>query len=72
MGLLWKTENYIVDKCSTIRIPPIYKLATKLLKIKDQSQMHKSSSKLRRKTIQKIQIFHKNMYKGVYDFPTPH
>jgi len=34
MGLLWETGDQILDKCSIVHIRPIYKLATKLLKVK--------------------------------------
>jgi len=72
MGLLWETRDHFVDKCSIRHTWPMHKLATKLSKIKNQSQQEKSPAKPRRKTIQKGKSFHKNMYERVYDFPHPH
>ena len=71
MGLLWETENNITDKCSIMHARPIYKLATRLSKIKNQSQQHKNSQKPKRKTIQNWKSFTKNIHKRVYDFSTP-
>ena len=41
--------------------------------LKDQKPIKKvQKSPKPGKTIQKMKIFHKNMYKRVYDLPTPH
>ena len=73
MRLLWETKDHIVDKCSITHIQPIYKLATKLSKIKNQSQRHKSPPKARRKTIQKKKYwkFFTKIYIKEYLIPTP-
>jgi len=63
MGLLWETRDHILDECSVMHIRPIYKLATKLSKIKNQSQRHKSPPKPKQKKYTKIENLKKNSQK---------